>query len=62
LKISEVIAELEKLKTEHGDIPMVVRWYDQFWEEVGDVTVGSHYFMHHGDGGNYKEKSATLTP
>jgi len=63
MKLSEVIAELEKIKAIHGDIPMVVRRYDQGrggWEPVGDIATGYHYFIHD-DGGSYQDFSAALT-
>ena len=63
MKISEVIAELEKIKAVHGDIPMVVRREDQGrggWEPVGDVTAGNYYFIHD-DGGSYNDVAALLT-
>lgn len=63
MKISEVIAELEKIKLMNGDIPMVVRREDQFrggWEPVGDVVTGYHYFIHD-DGGSYQDFSVALT-
>jgi len=64
MKISEVIAELENLKAQYGDVPMVVRRYDQGhygWEEAGEVCIGRHYFQHHEDGGSFEDVSAALT-
>ena len=64
MKISEVIAELEKIQKNFGDLPMVVARYDNGrygWEEVGEVTLDHHYYQHSLDGGSYYDHSVTLT-
>lgn len=38
MKISEVIAELEKLKEEYGDVPVVVYSHDGGYCDATEVT------------------------
>ena len=45
MKISELIKELEKIKAEHGDLPVKFAGYDELVEEfyLGDPTFPEYY-------------------
>jgi len=60
MKISEVIAELEKIREELGDLPVVKQREDGRWDEVSYCPQGRRYFQHHEDGGSYQDLSVTL--
>lgn len=62
MKISEAIEELQNLRNLYGDIPFIVRRYDQGhygWQEATQAYSDTAYFQHD-DGSAYHDRAAYI--